>query len=80
MCIVASMSGCRIIPTLLRSRVFFLLKVWYSKSMKMDKVAGSGNDEFYTPAYAIEPLLKYLQTHTHTHTPTAKYLVSLRYQ
>lgn len=29
--------------------------------MKMDKVAGSGNDEFYTPKYAIEPLLKYLK-------------------
>ena len=29
--------------------------------MKMDKVAGSGNDEFYTPVYAIEPLLKYLK-------------------
>lgn len=29
--------------------------------MKMDKVAGSGYDEFYTPAYAIEPLLKYLK-------------------
>ena len=28
--------------------------------MKMDKVAGSGNDEFYTPEYAIEPLDKYL--------------------
>ena len=27
--------------------------------MKMDKVAGSGNDEFYTPKYAIEPILKY---------------------
>lgn len=26
----------------------------------MDKVAGSGNDEFYTPTYAIEPLKKYL--------------------
>jgi hypothetical protein len=23
--------------------------------MKMDKVAGSGNDEFYTPEYAITP-------------------------
>ena len=23
--------------------------------MKMDKVAGSGNDEFYTPEYAIAP-------------------------
>ena len=26
----------------------------------MDKVAGSGNDEFYTPRYAIEPILKYI--------------------
>lgn len=26
----------------------------------MDKVAGSGNDEFYTPDYAITPLEKYL--------------------
>ena len=29
--------------------------------MKMDKVAGSGNDEFYTPIYAITPILKYLK-------------------
>lgn len=29
--------------------------------MKMDKVANSGNDEFYTPLYAIEPLKKYLK-------------------
>lgn len=28
--------------------------------MKMDKVAGSGNDEFYTPAYAIDPIIKYI--------------------
>lgn len=28
--------------------------------MKMDIVAGSGNDEFYTPNYAILPLVKYL--------------------
>lgn len=28
--------------------------------MKMDKVAGSGNDEFYTPRYAIRPILKFL--------------------
>lgn len=28
--------------------------------MKMDKVAGSGNDEFYTPAYAVKPILKYI--------------------
>jgi hypothetical protein len=29
--------------------------------MKMDKVANSGNDEFYTPMYAIEPILKYIK-------------------
>lgn len=29
--------------------------------MKMDKVAGSGNDEFYTPTYAIQPILKYIK-------------------
>lgn len=29
--------------------------------MKMDKVAGSKNDEFYTPVYAITPILKYLK-------------------
>lgn len=29
--------------------------------MKVDKVASSGNDEFYTPRYAISPLLKYLK-------------------
>lgn len=29
--------------------------------MKMDKVAGSGNDEFYTPVYAIKPILKYVK-------------------
>lgn len=28
--------------------------------MKMDKVAGSGNDEFFTPPYAVEPILKFL--------------------
>ena len=28
--------------------------------MKLDIVAGSGNDEFYTPKYAIQPMLKYL--------------------
>ena len=28
--------------------------------MKMDLVAGSGNDEFYTPPYAVIPILKYL--------------------
>jgi len=29
--------------------------------MKMDKVAGSGNDEFYTPEYAVKPILKYIK-------------------
>ena len=29
--------------------------------MKMGVVANNGNDEFYTPLYAIEPLLKYLK-------------------
>lgn len=29
--------------------------------MKMDQVAGSGNDEFYTPIYAIKPILKYIK-------------------
>lgn len=27
--------------------------------MKMDKIANSHNDEFYTPSYAVEPILKY---------------------
>lgn len=30
--------------------------------MKMDKVANSNNDEYYTPLYAIEPILKYIPT------------------
>ena len=29
--------------------------------MKMDKVANSGNDEFYTPPYAVKPILGYLK-------------------
>lgn len=29
--------------------------------MKMDKVASSQNDEFYTPEYAIKPILKYIK-------------------
>ena len=29
--------------------------------LKLDRVANSGNDEFYTPLYAIEPILKYLK-------------------
>lgn len=30
--------------------------------MKMDKVASSQNDEFYTPEYAIKPILKYIKS------------------
>jgi hypothetical protein len=29
--------------------------------MKMDIVAGSKNDEYYTPEYAIQPILKYIK-------------------
>lgn len=29
--------------------------------MRMDKVASSGNDEFYTPEYAVRPILPYLK-------------------
>ena len=32
--------------------------------MKLDKVANSGNDEFYTPEYAINPLLKYIKVNS----------------
>ena len=28
--------------------------------MKMDIVANSGNDEFYTPEYAVDPIMKYI--------------------
>jgi hypothetical protein len=30
--------------------------------VKLDQVAGSGNDEFYTPAYAVSPILRYVPT------------------
>ena len=29
--------------------------------MRMDKLAGSGNDEFYTPVYAVKPILEYIK-------------------
>jgi hypothetical protein len=29
--------------------------------MKLDQVANSGNDEFYTPEYAINPIMKYIK-------------------
>lgn len=31
-------------------------------TLKVDKVAGSGNDEFYTPAYAIRPIMRHLRS------------------
>ena len=37
--------------------------------MKMDKVAGSGNDEFYTPEYAIKPILKYIKPNSRVWCP-----------
>lgn len=33
------------------------------KGFKVAEVASSGNDEFYTPAYAITPLLRHLPPH-----------------
>ena len=32
--------------------------------MKLDQVANSHNDEFYTPRYAIAPILKYIPPHS----------------
>ena len=37
--------------------------------MKLDQVANSKNDEFYTPIYAIKPLLKYLKPHSNIWCP-----------
>ena len=37
--------------------------------MKMDEVAGSGVDEFYTPRYAVEPILKYVKQGSHAWCP-----------
>lgn len=37
--------------------------------MKMDKVANSKNDEFYTPEYAIKPILKYLKPNSKVWCP-----------
>ncbi len=37
--------------------------------MKMDIVAGSGNDEFYTPEYAILPIMKYLKPNSYIWCP-----------
>ncbi len=37
--------------------------------MKMDKVAGSQNDEFYTPLYAVEPIFKYIKPNSRIWCP-----------
>lgn len=37
--------------------------------MKMDKVANSKNDEFYTPEYAVKPILKYIPAQSHIWCP-----------
>ena len=37
--------------------------------MKMDRVANSGNDEFYTPAYAIRPIMRHLRPASHIWCP-----------
>lgn len=37
--------------------------------MKMDKVAGSQNDEFYTPKFAIKPIMKYLKPNSYIWCP-----------
>lgn len=39
------------------------------RAMKLDLVANSKNDEFYTPSYAIKPLLKYLKPHSEIWCP-----------
>jgi hypothetical protein len=32
--------------------------------MKLDEIAGNKNDEYYTPAYAVKPISKYLKRHS----------------
>ena len=39
-------------------------KILWRQKMKMDIVAGSGVDEFYTPPYAVRPILKYIKKHS----------------
>lgn len=39
------------------------------ETVKMDVVAGSGNDEFYTPGYAIKPLLPFIPEDSHVWCP-----------
>ncbi len=37
--------------------------------MKMDKVAGSGKDEFYTPRYAVMPIVDYIKPNSRVWCP-----------
>lgn len=30
-------------------------------TIKMDELAGSGNDEYYTPRYAVKPILEFIK-------------------
>lgn len=50
--------------------------------MKMDKVAGSQNDEFYTPPYAVQPILKYVASGSRVWCPfdtaTSHFVTMLR--
>ena len=39
----------------------YLQCIGRTEYMKMDEVAGSGNDEFYTPLYAVKPIFKYVK-------------------
>ena len=41
--------------------------------MKMDKVAGSGYDEFYTPEYAVKPIMKYIKPNSNIWCPFDTY-------
>ena len=45
--------------------------------MKMDQVASSQNDEFYTPEYAIKPILKYLKMPCTVWCPFDLYLMHI---
>lgn len=37
--------------------------------MRIDEIASSHNDEWYTPAYAVKPILPYLKPHSRIWCP-----------
>lgn len=37
--------------------------------MIVQQIANSHNDEFYTPSYAIEPIMKYIRPHSYIWCP-----------